>query len=282
MLRPQTKPNTKLSAIVDHLAQYNPTAHGDLTQAVSGISMNSKTVESEDLYAAVAGAQHHGADYIAEAVEAGATAILTDRSGIDRVPADLPCIVVEDVRSALVTDAAGASLPHCYAVTCTPVTPTPTYIPPAFRAALGHTTGVIGTIEPRIAGSSIPSEFTTPEAPDLHSLIARMRESGVEVASMEVSSHAMAYKRTYGVPYGVAGFTNLTQDHLDLHGSMSEYFRAKATLFHEDHSQVRVVTLNGGAEPKWGLELAQHISYAVFRLLGKAAVTGIPTQPTIS
>src|SRR5690625_7311311 len=98
MLRPQTKPNTKLSAIVDHLAQYNPTAHGDLTQAVSGISMNSKTVESEDLYAAVAGAQHHGGDYIAEAVEAGATAIVTDRSGIVRGLAGLPSLVVVGAR----------------------------------------------------------------------------------------------------------------------------------------------------------------------------------------
>lgn len=287
MLRPQTKPNTKLSAIVDHLAQYNPTAHGDLTQAVSGISMNSKTVESEDLYAAVAGAQHHGADYIAEAVEAGATAILTDRSGIDRVPADLPYIVVDDVRSALADAAAviygnsGASLPQLYGVTGTNGKTTTTYFLNALLAALGHTTGLIGTIETRIAGTSIPSEFTTPEAPDLHSLIARMRESGVEVASMEVSSHAMAYKRTYGVLYGVAGFTNLTQDHLDLHGSMSEYFRAKATLFHEDHSQVRVVTLNGGAEPKWGLELAQHISDAVTLDLGPAAVTDQPTPPAM-
>lgn len=241
--------------------------------------MNSKTVEPGDLYAAVAGAQHHGANYIDQALAAGAVAIMTDASGLDRIPAAVPSIIVEDVRSALADAAAviygntGTVVPQVYGVTGTNGKTTTTYFLNALLAALGHTTGLIGTIETRIAGTSLPSEFTTPEAPDLHGLIARMREADVEVASMEVSSHAMTYKRTYGLVYGVVGFTNLTQDHLDLHGTMAEYFDAKATLFNDDHSKVRVVTLNGGAEPQWGQQLAAQVSGAVTLDLGPAAVT---------
>src|SRR5699024_7327522 len=97
---------------------------------------------------------------------------------------------------------------------------TTTYFLNAIMAALDYKTGLIGTIETRINGVATPAEFTTPEAPELHSLVARMREAGVETVAMEVSSHAMDYRRAFGLRYQVAGFTNLTQDHLDLHGSM--------------------------------------------------------------
>jgi UDP-N-acetylmuramoyl-L-alanyl-D-glutamate--2,6-diaminopimelate ligase len=160
-----------------------------------------------------------------------------------------------------------------YGVTGTNGKTTTTYFLNAVLAALGHTTGLIGTIETRIAGTSLASEFTTPEAPALHSLLACMREAEVTAASMEVSSHAMAYKRTYGLLYGVVGFTNLTQDHLDLHGSMAAYFDAKATLFTDDHSTVRVVTLNGGAEPHWGHQLATQVPNAITLDLGPAAAS---------
>lgn len=279
MLRPQTKSNIKITALVDHLDPYGPTAAGDLNQEITGISMNSKTIQPGDLYAAVAGAQHHGADYINEAISAGAVAVVTDASGANRIPEDVPYLIVEDVRSALADAAAliygntGTVDPQVYGVTGTNGKTTTTYFLNAILAALGHTTGLIGTIETRIAGTALPSEFTTPEAPELHSVIARMREAEVTAASMEVSSHAMAYKRTYGLIYGVVGFTNLTQDHLDLHGSMADYFDAKATLFGAEHSTIRVVTLNGGAEPQWGQQLATRVPDAVTLDLGPAAPT---------
>lgn len=279
MLRPQTKLHTKLTALLEHLEPYRPTSAGDPQQLLSGISMHSKTLEPGDLYAAVAGAKHHGADYIDEALSAGAVAILTDQSGLGRIPDGVPYIIVEDVRSALADAAAliygnvGTVDPQVYGVTGTNGKTTTTYFLNAILAALGHTTGLIGTIETRIAGTSLASEFTTPEAPALHSLLARMREAEVTAASMEVSSHAMAYKRTYGLIYGVVGFTNLTQDHLDLHGSMAAYFDAKATLFTADHSRVRVVTLNGGAEPEWGQQLATQVPGAITLDLGPATAT---------
>lgn len=249
--------------------------------------MNSKAIEPGDLYAAVAGAQHHGADYIDEAIEAGAVAVLTDSSGAERVHDAFPVLIVNDVRAALADAAAliygntGVVVPQIYGVTGTNGKTTTTYFLNALLDALGHTTGLIGTIETRIAGASVMSEFTTPEAPELHSLVARMRQAEVTAATMEVSSHAMAYKRAHGLMYRVVGFTNLTQDHLDLHGSMTEYFQTKATLFSEKHSAVQVVTLNGGAEPQWGQQLSDQVSGAITLDLGAAAPTDIhPAQAT--
>lgn len=281
MLRPNTKFNTKLDAIADHLARYSPQTFGDMNVSTTGISMNSRAVEPGDLYAAVAGAQHHGADYLDQALAAGAVAVLTDASGLERVPQELPVIVVDNVRGAL-ADAAAlmynntiSQTPQVYGVTGTNGKTTTTYFLNELLAATGETTGLIGTIETRIAGESVPSQFTTPEAPDLHSLLALMRESDVSAAAMEVSSHAMSYKRTFGLRYAVAGFTNLTQDHLDLHGSMDEYFAAKAELFENEHSMVQVVTVNGGAEPEWGQKLAQQLRNAITLDLGPAAVADI-------
>lgn len=281
MLRPQNKFNVKLDAIIKQLVHYEPATSGTTDISVTGISMNSKTVQAGDLYAAISGAQHHGADYLDQAVDAGAVAVLTDDRGLERVPQDLPAIVVNDVRGALAEAAAviynnvDSEAPQMYGVTGTNGKTTTTYFLNALLAAIGKTTGLIGTIETRIAGQSVSSQFTTPEAPDLHSLLALMRESSVTAAAMEVSSHAMAYKRTFGLRYGVVGFTNLTQDHLDLHGTMDEYFASKALLFDDDHSVNRVVTVNGGPEPTWGIQLTQRIENVVTLDLGSAAVTDV-------
>ncbi|GAA4110443.1 UDP-N-acetylmuramoyl-L-alanyl-D-glutamate--2,6-diaminopimelate ligase [Enteractinococcus coprophilus] len=278
MLRPQTKINTTLEALVEQLARYRPVLTGNSAQTVTGISMNSKAVQPGDLYAAVGGARHHGADYINQAVEAGAVAVLTDDSGMARMPEGLTYIVVDDVRTALADAAAliygnhTAGTPIVYGVTGTNGKTTTSYFVNALLTALEYTTGLIGTIETRINGVATPSEFTTPEAPELHSLVARMREAGVETMAMEVSSHAMDYRRAFGLRYQVAGFTNLTQDHLDLHGSMDEYFNAKALLFQPERAASQVITLNGGTEPQWGQRLAAECPGAVTLDLGPVAV----------
>ena len=284
MLRPQTKINTKLGALVNQLECYRPVLTGNPELTVTGISMNSKTVHPGDVYVAVGGARYHGADYINQALEAGAVAVLTDNSGVGRIPPGLTHIVVDDVRSAL-ADAASfiyrnntAATPCIYGVTGTNGKTTTTYFLNAIMAALDYKTGLIGTIETRINGVATPAEFTTPEAPELHSLVARMREAGVETVAMEVSSHAMDYRRAFGLRYQVAGFTNLTQDHLDLHGSMDEYFDAKALLFQSDRSVSQVITINGGPEPQWGQRLAEQCPDAVTLDLGPAAVVDTGTS----
>src|SRR5690625_7730717 len=101
MLRPKHKPETNLCEIIDQLGGYHPITSGNTEISVTGISMNSKVVQPGDLYAAVAGSQHHGADYIDQAIAAGAVAVLTDAVGIRRVPDQYAAIVVDEVRGAL-------------------------------------------------------------------------------------------------------------------------------------------------------------------------------------
>lgn len=278
MQQKQMKRKANLAELHQQLATFQPELHGAADQEVTGVAMNSNTVKPGDLYAAVAGARHHGADYITQALQAGAVAILTDPTGTNRVPEGVPHIVVDDVRGALAESAgiiygnAINTTPRLYGITGTNGKTTTSYFLDALLTALGSRTGLIGTIETRIAGTSVPSQFTTPEAPDLHRLVHDMRHTEVTDVVMEVSSHAMDYKRAFGLTYTVAGFTNLTQDHLDLHGSMDDYFDAKAQLFHSQHSQRQVITLNGGAEPEWGTTLAARVPHAVTLDLGIAAV----------
>ena len=117
-----------------------------------------------------------------------------------------------------------------------------------FRTGLGVKTGLIGTIQILIDGVSVPSKMTTPESPHVHSLLTIMGQHQVRCAAMEVSSHAIDYHRVDGVKYAVAGFTNLTQDHLDLHGTMEHYFESKAQLFTPERAELAVIT----ADDEWG------------------------------
>ena len=110
---------------------------------------------------------------------------------------------------------------------------TVTHLLDAGLRAAGHRTGVIGTVGVSIAGESHPGSRTTPEATDLHELLAVMRDHEVDAVSMEVSSHGLAQGRVHGVEFDVALFTNLTRDHLDYHESLEAYFNAKMRLFEE-------------------------------------------------
>ncbi|HSO90429.1 MAG TPA: UDP-N-acetylmuramoyl-L-alanyl-D-glutamate--2,6-diaminopimelate ligase, partial [Arthrobacter sp.] len=158
--------------------------------------------------------------------------------------------------------------PALYAVTGTNGKTTTTYFINALLQALGQKTGLIGTIEILAGGEPIPSLLTTPESTDVHALLALMRERGLDAASMEVSSHAVAFHRVDGVEFDVAGFTNLTQDHLDLHGSMDDYFQTKARLFTPGRARRAVVTV----DDDWGVKLAAAAGIPVTTLA--AHVTG--------
>jgi UDP-N-acetylmuramoyl-L-alanyl-D-glutamate--2,6-diaminopimelate ligase len=121
---------------------------------------------------------------------------------------------------------------------------TTVYLLEAGLRAQGLHTGVIGTVETRIGETRLPSALTTPEATDLHAIFAMMREQGVGAVAMEVSSHALEQGRVGGAHYDVAVFTNLSQDHLDYHVTMDDYFAAKARLFTPAYSRVGVVNLD--------------------------------------
>ncbi|MCU1567175.1 MAG: UDP-N-acetylmuramyl-tripeptide synthetase [Pseudarthrobacter sp.] len=229
---------------------------------VTGISLNSRAVEPGDLYVALPGASRHGADFVPQAVEAGAVAVLTDDAGARLLaPAEtpVPVVVVESPRnvvgplSALIyRSQPGAGQPQLFGVTGTNGKTTTTYFINSLLRALGRSTGLIGTIEIHAGGDPIPSLLTTPESTDVHALLALMRERGLAAAAMEVSSHAISFQRVDGVLFDVAGFTNLTQDHLDLHLTMDDYFATKAELFTPRRARAAVVTV----DDEWGRRLA--------------------------
>ncbi|QCU77835.1 UDP-N-acetylmuramoyl-L-alanyl-D-glutamate--2,6-diaminopimelate ligase [Citricoccus sp. SGAir0253] len=260
----------------------------------AGIAMDSRTVRPGDLYAGIPGAHRHGAEFAEAVVAAGAAGILTDRAGVRwcaGLPADIPVLVVQDVRDAVGPAAAAvyrnaAAGPRLFGVTGTNGKTTTSYFLAGLLEALGETTGLVGTIEIRAGGRAVPSTLTTPESTQLHALMALMREEGVSAAVMEVSSHAVSYRRISGLHYAVAGFTNLTQDHLDLHGSMEEYFEAKAGLFAAGRADRAVITLDGGPDAPdadgrtWGTRMAAAAGCPVVTLaLGPAADHGGTTPP---
>jgi UDP-N-acetylmuramoyl-L-alanyl-D-glutamate--2,6-diaminopimelate ligase len=204
---------------------------------VSGVTLDSRGVQPGDLYVALPGARVHGAAFCAEAVAAGAVAILTDPDGRSRAAASgVPVFVVADPRSRLGEVACWAygnpsSRLRLIGVTGTSGKTTSTYLLESGLRAAGHLTGLIGGVETHVGRERLASSLTTPEAPDLQALFAVMAERGVTAAAMEVSSHSLTLGRVAGTSFDVAVFTNLSQDHLDFHADLEDYFRAKASLF---------------------------------------------------
>jgi UDP-N-acetylmuramoyl-L-alanyl-D-glutamate--2,6-diaminopimelate ligase len=219
-------------------------------RGVSGVTHDSRRVQPGDLYVALSGSQHHGAKFCAEAASAGATAILTDPAGKElAIRSGLPVFVVGDPRARL-----GAVSSWIYGnpsgklmligVTGTSGKTTTTYLLESGLRAAGHLTGLIGGVQTRVGEDVIDSGLTTPEATDLQALLAAMVERGVTAAPMEVSSHALALGRVAGTSYDVALFTNLSQDHLDFHETIDEYFAAKAALFTPGYARGGVVNID--------------------------------------
>jgi UDP-N-acetylmuramoyl-L-alanyl-D-glutamate--2,6-diaminopimelate ligase len=255
---------------------------------VTGVTHNSRDVRPGDLYAALPGFVTHGAEYVAQAAASGAVALLTDPSGSERCSATgLPVLVVDDPRAVLgevAADIYGHPSRDLVVVGITGTngkTTTSYLVDGGFRAA-GHVTGLIGTVGTRIGDESVPSDRTTPEAPDVHALLAVMRERGVTAVTMEVSSHALVLGRADGVRFTVGGFTNLTEDHLDFHADMDDYFAAKAMLFTASRTQAAVVCVDG----EYGVRMAasaaaQGLAVSTYSTRGPATwmVEGVVSVP---
>jgi UDP-N-acetylmuramoyl-L-alanyl-D-glutamate--2,6-diaminopimelate ligase len=217
---------------------------------VTGITHDSRLVRPGDLYAALPGRRFHGARFCPEAAAAGAAAVLTDPAGRDEaVRAGLPAFVVADPRSRLGEVAAWiygypAERLLLIGVTGTSGKTTTTYLLESGLRAAGYRAGLIGGVQTRIAGAAVPSQLTTPEATDLQALLAVMEQRRVAAAAMEVSSHALALGRVAGTRFDVAIFTNLSQDHLDFHDGIDDYFAAKAQLFTARYADAGVVNVD--------------------------------------
>ncbi|KIH98653.1 UDP-N-acetylmuramoylalanyl-D-glutamate--2,6-diaminopimelate ligase [Streptomonospora alba] len=250
-------------------------AAGPGATAISGITHDSRAVRPGDLYAALPGSRAHGADFAAQAAASGAAAVLTDPTGYDRAAGTrLPVVTVADPRAELGRVASwvyghpGDDL-LLIGTTGTSGKTTVTYLVDSGLRAAGMTTGLIGTVEMRVGGERVASSLTTPEATDLHGLFGRMRDEGVAAGAMEVSSHALALGRVGGTHYDVAVFTNLSQDHLDFHRDLRDYFDAKARLFTPEYCRIAVVN----SDDRFGRVLIDQI-----RVRGDVPVTTFSTE----
>ncbi len=237
----------------------------DLT--IPSIDLNSAELAEGALFAAVPGTRVHGATY---APETPAAAVLTDDAGLEILLAageTRPVLVVDDVRAVLGPVAAEIHGHPSRELTVIGVTgtsgkTTTSYLLEAGLMAAGHRVGLIGTTGTRIDGEAVPTKLTTPEATTLQALFARMLDAGVSHVVMEVSSHALELGRTAGTEFAVAGFTNLSQDHLDFHPTMEDYFAAKALFFRPDSplsARRRVVCV----DDEWGVRMAELSGEAV-------------------
>ena len=208
-------------------------AEADLDMEIAHVSYDSRTTRPGDLFVAMTGFAVDGHAFIGKAAAAGAVCVLCERPPEEKIP----YVCVENSRRALAVAGANffghpADSMTMVAVTGTNGKTTTTYLLKAIlEQARGAKVGLIGTNQNMIGQEILPTERTTPESFELQQLFARMRDAGCTHVVMEVSSHALALDRVYGVHYDVGIFTNLTQDHLDFHKTMEAYCDAKALLF---------------------------------------------------
>jgi UDP-N-acetylmuramoyl-L-alanyl-D-glutamate--2,6-diaminopimelate ligase len=242
--------------------------HGELETDIASITSDSRLVTAGGLFVAVPGLQRNGTDYIPQAVERGCVAV----AAVGKLPAPLPpgvvFVEVEDARAALALMAANfygrpADRLSLVGVTGTSGKTTTTRMLEAIFDSGGEPVGLIGTIEYRAGAERLVADRTTPDAVVLHQWFAKMEKAGVRHAVMEVSSHALALRRTHGIRFAAAVFTNLSREHFDFHGDFEEYFAAKRMLFDQIDRSRRTAVLN--LDDAYGRRLVEE--------LGEAAMT---------
>ena len=248
MLRPHDLIAGRTLRAVSELISAN-SSYSDIDQImVTGVSIDSLQIEAGDLFVAVAGEKAHGATYAGSAKLNGAVAVLTDQVGAALVT-DLPVLVVANPRAAAGVVAAWLHNEpmrdmFSVAVTGTNGKTTVTTLLHQIAMAASRQSGLIGTVETRIGDEVVAALRTTPEAPELQSLAAVMRERHMRNLFMEVSSHAVSLNRIGGAHFDIAAFTNLSQDHLDFHGDMDSYFAAKAALFTHKYADSAYINID--------------------------------------
>jgi UDP-N-acetylmuramoyl-L-alanyl-D-glutamate--2,6-diaminopimelate ligase len=222
------------------------TALGAADVTVTGVAYRADSVRPGDAFFCIPGFAHDGHDFAEQAVARGASALVVQHeiSGLD-----VPQFLVPHTREALAAAAARfegepSRALDLIGITGTNGKTTTVYILDAIMRSAGRTTGLIGTVETRVAGERTVSSRTTPESSDLQHLLAEMRDAGVTAAAMEVSSHAIDLNRVDAVHFAAVAFTNLTQDHLDYHKTIEEYASVKRRLFTDFSAGARIVNID--------------------------------------
>jgi UDP-N-acetylmuramoyl-L-alanyl-D-glutamate--2,6-diaminopimelate ligase len=236
---------------------------GPVDRAVESIAYDSRRVQRDGLFVALRGEKSDGHDFIGQAIEKGAAVIVVERP---EKQSRATCVVVENTRSAM-ADISGrffnfpARKLKLAAVTGTNGKTTTTFLIKHICERAGMRCGLLGTVRYEIGERVLPAARTTPESLDLQEILYQIANAGCRAAAMEVSSHALAQERTRGIEWDVAVFTNLTQDHLDYHRTMENYFEAKAKLFEQLPRQQRkkkpVAIIN--IDDRYGRQLLEKI-----------------------
>jgi len=305
VLRPEHPSARSLAALV---SEFGLEVHGSLEGVeITGVTLSTDDLHPGDLYVGVPGARSHGAGYAAKAREGGAVAVLTDAAGRELAEdSGLPIVVVDSPRAALGEVSAwvyrtNEHPPLLLGITGTNGKTSTAYILEGILKQLGLVTGLSSTSERHIADVTVVSRLTTPEASEMHALLARMRESEVRAVAVEVSAQALSRNRVDGLLFDVVSFTNLSHDHLDDYGTMEEYFAAKMALFQPDRGKRGVVSLDSpwgrrvveesripvttvsampGVEAEWTVQITdEQASFTEFRLTGpegRALTTRVP------
>lgn len=252
ILRPDHPAARPLSMLVDEFAL---TTVGSLDGVeVTGVTLSTLNLRPGDLYVGVPGVRRHGAEFASSAKEGGAVALLTDEVGARlAATAGLPVIVVDSPREALGAISAwvyrtSESSPLLFGITGTNGKTSVSYLLHGILKQLGMVVGLSTTAERAIGDLTVTSSLTTPEAPEIHGLLARMRESEVRAVTLEVSAQALSRNRVDGLVFDVVAFLNLSHDHLDDYDDMEQYFAAKLQLFEPDRARRGVVCL----DTPWG------------------------------
>lgn len=226
---------------------------------ISGIAYDSRQVKQGWLFAAIKGEKLDGNQFVSQAVERGASAVLSEQPPRRSVAA--PWIQVSSVRQALAQAAANfyghpARQLKLIGITGTNGKTTTTFLLESILRAAGFRVGLFGTVEYHTAAGTVPAAQTTPESLDLQQYLAGWRDAGAEWMVMEVSSHGLAFDRVYGLPFAAAVFTNLARDHLDFHQTMDNYFQAKQQLFLGQGTAPPALSVLNTDDPR-GRQLAQ-------------------------
>ncbi len=237
---------------------------GDLAIEVTNVAGDSRRCVPGSLFVAIPGLERDGATFIGHAIERGSVAVITESALEERE--GVTSVRTSDAREALAVAAANAfGRPAerllLIGVTGTSGKTTTTKMIESILDASGSPVGLVGTIEYRAGEIREIADRTTPDAVMLQEWFARMIEQGVETAVMEVSSHALALKRTHGVPFRIAVFTNLSRDHFDFHVDYDDYFGAKRMLFSQIDTTRKSAVIN--IDDSWGRRLAEELGDAV-------------------
>ena len=278
VLRPEHPSARSLAQLV---SEFGLEYRGSLDDVeISGVSLSTADIYPGDLYVGIQGANSHGASWAPVAKEGGAVAILTDEAGAEiAAETGLPIVLVDSPRAALGEISAwvyrtAEHPPLLFGTTGTNGKTSTSYLLEGIPKQLGLVTGLSSTAERHIGDLTVVSRLTTPEASEMHALLARMRESEVRAVAIEVSAQALSRNRVDGIVFDVVSFANLSHDHLDDYADMEEYFQAKLALFTPERGKRGVVSL----DTAWGQRVVEESRIPVTTI---SATPGVDAEWTV-